>query len=176
MHPIITTPDLIAAIPPGLIGFVPTESILLIGITAEKVQIAARHDITGAADVADYLAEVLHTNKMNHPGFVPPPLWAGPRGRGQSSGAFRTRSGGDLADTRVQPAVVVPVDPTSGRELDVGDGLVRAGVEDRGPDAVGLVQPAYRLGQSVVVASPPDPIDAAMSSSRNRSVSVADVY
>lgn len=68
MHPIITTPDLIAAIP-GLIGFVPTESILLIGITAEKVQIAARHDITGAADVADYLAEVLHTNKMNHPRF-----------------------------------------------------------------------------------------------------------
>ena len=63
MQRIITTPDLIAAIP-GLIGFVPTESILLIGITAEKVQIAARHDITGAAEVADYITEVLHTNKI----------------------------------------------------------------------------------------------------------------
>ena len=64
---------------------------------------------------------------------------------------------GNLADTRVQPAVVVPVDPTSGRELDVGDRPVRAGVEDRGPDALGLVQPVHRLGQSVVVGVPDRP-------------------
>ena len=51
----------------------------------------------------------------------------------------------------VQAAVVVPVDPAGGGELDVGDGLVRPGVEDGGADALGLVQAVHALHQRVVV-------------------------
>jgi hypothetical protein len=48
--------------------------------------------------------------------------------------------GRDVSQRRVEPAVVVPVDPAGGSVLDVGDGLVGAVVEDRGADALGLVE------------------------------------
>lgn len=63
MQRTITTADLIAAIP-GLLGFVPAESILVIGISGSKIAMTARHDISGVAEVADYLAEVLHTHDV----------------------------------------------------------------------------------------------------------------
>src|SRR5699024_6998947 len=67
-----------------------------------------------------------------------------------------------LAETRNgtqgASAVVVPVDPAGGRELDVREGPVGAGVEDVGADALGLVEPVDRLHQRVVqgVADGPD--------------------
>lgn len=51
----------------------------------------------------------------------------------------------------MEPAVVVPVDPPSCRELDVRDRLVGAVVEDGGADAFGLVDAVDRLHQGVVV-------------------------
>jgi len=48
--------------------------------------------------------------------------------------------GWDQPDTRVEPAVVVPVGPGRGGELDIGDGLVGAGVKDRRADALGLLE------------------------------------
>ena len=57
----------------------------------------------------------------------------------------------DHADAAVEPVVVVPVDPCGGGEFDVCEGLVGALVEDRGADALGLVEPDHRLGQGVVI-------------------------
>ena len=58
----------------------------------------------------------------------------------------------------MEPAVVVPVDPAGGGVFDVGDGLVRAVVEDGGAHAFGFVEPVNRLHQGVVVgiANGPD--------------------
>lgn len=53
--------------------------------------------------------------------------------------------GADHSETTLKTAVVVPVDPSGGRVLDVGDGLVGAGVENGRADAVGLVEPVDRL-------------------------------
>ena len=47
--------------------------------------------------------------------------------------------------------LLYPLDPAGGCELDVGQGLVRAVVEDGGADALGLVQADDRLHQGVVV-------------------------
>ena len=51
----------------------------------------------------------------------------------------------------MEPAVVVPVDPAGGGVFDVGDGLVRAIVEDRRTHAFGFIEPVDRLHQGVVV-------------------------
>jgi hypothetical protein len=59
--------------------------------------------------------------------------------------------GRDHAEAAVQAAVVVPVDPAGGGELDVGEVLVGAGVEDGGADALGLEQPDHRFHERVVV-------------------------
>lgn len=40
----------------------------------------------------------------------------------------------------VQASVVVPVDPAGGGVLDLGDGPVGTGVEDRGADALGTAE------------------------------------
>ena len=58
---------------------------------------------------------------------------------------------GDHAKAAVEASVVVPVDPAGGGVLDVGEGLVRPVVEDRGVNAFGLIQPDYGLHQRVVV-------------------------
>ena len=59
--------------------------------------------------------------------------------------------GWDHSEGPVQPAVVVPVDPAGGGVLDVGEGLVRPAVEDRGGDALGLEQADDALHEAVVV-------------------------
>ena len=51
----------------------------------------------------------------------------------------------DVADAAVQAAGVVPVDPEQGRQLELLDGAPGAFEVD----ALGLVQPDRRLGQSV---------------------------
>ena len=51
----------------------------------------------------------------------------------------------------MEPLTVVPVDPSSSRALDVGDGLVLAVVEDRRAHAFGFVEPVGRLHQGVTV-------------------------
>lgn len=68
MQRILTTADVIAAIP-GLIGFVPAESIVVVGITEHErglqIGMTARHDIAGADQgFADYLAEVVYTHGL----------------------------------------------------------------------------------------------------------------
>ena len=57
---------------------------------------------------------------------------------------------GEVSEATVQPGVVVPVDPSGGGVLDVGDGAERLVVEDRGADALGLVQPDDGLHQGIV--------------------------
>jgi len=57
----------------------------------------------------------------------------------------------DVSQRRVEPSVVVPIDPAGGGVLDVGDGLVGAVVEDGGADALGLVEAVDGLHQGVVV-------------------------
>src|SRR5699024_4479844 len=57
---------------------------------------------------------------------------------------------GEHPEGAVEAAVVVPVDPARGRERDVREGPVGAGVEDGGADALGLVEPVDRLHQRVV--------------------------
>ena len=56
-----------------------------------------------------------------------------------------------MADGRVQPRRVPPVNPGQGGQLDVLDGSPRTTVEDE----LRLVQPDDRLGQSVVVGIAP---------------------
>ena len=56
----------------------------------------------------------------------------------------------------VQASVVVPIGPSSGGDLDVGDGAVWAVVEDGGANAFGLVEAVDRLHQGVGVADGPD--------------------
>jgi hypothetical protein len=51
----------------------------------------------------------------------------------------------------VQASVVVPVDPASGREFNVDDGAVGALVEDRGADALGLVEAVDALPEGVII-------------------------
>ena len=63
MQRIITNADLIAALP-GLLGFVPAESIMVIGTTGNKIDMTARHDIADTDNIADYLADVLHTHHV----------------------------------------------------------------------------------------------------------------
>ena len=64
---------------------------------------------------------------------------------------FLVLGGGQVAEATVQAALVVPVDPAGGGVLDVADGPVRAGLEDGGADAFGLVQPDHALHERVVV-------------------------
>ncbi|ASR05639.1 DUF4192 domain-containing protein [Gordonia rubripertincta] len=59
----ITHANLIAAIP-GLLGFVPADSILVIGVNGDKIAMTARHDISGVDSMADYLAEVMQTHSV----------------------------------------------------------------------------------------------------------------
>ena len=54
---------------------------------------------------------------------------------------------GEDPEGAVEASVVVSVDPAGGRELDVREGPVGAGVEDDGPNALGLVEPVDRLHQ-----------------------------
>src|SRR5699024_11250482 len=58
----------------------------------------------------------------------------------------------------VEAPVVVPVDPSGGRELDVRVRSERAGVEDGGADALGLEQAVDALHERVIegVADGPD--------------------
>ena len=51
----------------------------------------------------------------------------------------------------VEASVVVPIDPAGGGELDIGQGLVGAVVEDGGVAAFGLVEAIDALHQGVVV-------------------------
>ena len=51
----------------------------------------------------------------------------------------------------VRAPSVVPVDPAGGGVLDVPDSPVRPGVEGRGADALGLVEPDQALHQRVVI-------------------------
>ena len=60
MHRTLTTEALIAAIP-GLLGFVPAESIVVIGA---NLAVVLRHDSAETADVADHIAEALRTNTI----------------------------------------------------------------------------------------------------------------
>ena len=53
----------------------------------------------------------------------------------------------DVAAVFVEAAVVVPVDPFSGRDLD----LVDAAPGASGFDQFGLVEPVDRLGQGIVI-------------------------
>ena len=50
----------------------------------------------------------------------------------------------------MEPAVVVPLAPVGGRELDVGDGLAGAVVEDRGAHTFGFVESVDCLHEGVV--------------------------
>ncbi|MDY6810284.1 MAG: DUF4192 domain-containing protein [Actinomycetota bacterium] len=68
MQRIITTADLISAIP-GLLGFVPADSIVVVGITDHETSLqigmTARHDIAATdARFADYLAEIVNTHRI----------------------------------------------------------------------------------------------------------------
>lgn len=68
MQRIITTADLIAAIP-GLLGFVPADSIVVIGITEREAGLqtgmTARHDIAATDEgFADHLAEIIDTHRI----------------------------------------------------------------------------------------------------------------
>lgn len=68
MQRILTTADVIAAIP-GLLGFVPTDSIVVIGITEHErgiqIGMTARHDLaTAGKEFADSLAEIVHTHGL----------------------------------------------------------------------------------------------------------------
>jgi hypothetical protein len=56
---------------------------------------------------------------------------------------------GEHAESAVQAAVVVPVDPAGGGVLDVGEGLVRVVVEDGGGDGLGLWTAFDELGLAV---------------------------
>lgn len=60
MHRTLTTEALIAAIP-GLIGFVPAESIVVIGA---ELAVTCRHDIAETAVAAEIIAEALRTNNI----------------------------------------------------------------------------------------------------------------
>ena len=53
-----------------------------------------------------------------------------------------------VAAVLVDPAVVEPVDPFQGRDLDLLEGVPRAA----GLDQLGLVEPVDRLRESVVIA------------------------
>ena len=66
--------------------------------------------------------------------------------------------GGEHPEGAVQAAFVVPVDVAGGGVLDVGDGLERTVVEDRGADALGLVEADHALHQAVIerIADGPD--------------------
>ena len=59
--------------------------------------------------------------------------------------------GAEHADRTVQPTVVVPLDPSGRCELDIGEGPVGARVEDRGANALRLVQAVAGLHEGVVV-------------------------
>ena len=59
--------------------------------------------------------------------------------------------GADQAEATVEPAVVVPIDPSGGRELDVRDRLVRVLVEHRRADALGVVEAVDGLHERIVV-------------------------
>ncbi|UOG23746.1 DUF4192 domain-containing protein (plasmid) [Gordonia amicalis] len=68
MQRILTTADVIAAIP-GLLGFVPVDSLVVIGITDHErglqIGMTARHDIAATdTDFADYLAEIMSTHRI----------------------------------------------------------------------------------------------------------------
>lgn len=69
MHRTLTTEALIAAIP-GLIGFVPADSIVVVGMSEGVLGTVARHDIAGTSDIADYLAEVFRTNNIATVGVI----------------------------------------------------------------------------------------------------------
>ena len=74
MQRIITTADLIAAIP-GLLGFVPADSIVVIGISDHdlglKIDMTARHDLDASdARFAAYLAEVMNTHRIPRAAIV----------------------------------------------------------------------------------------------------------
>jgi len=58
--------------------------------------------------------------------------------------------GADHAKRPVESSLVVPVDPAGGGVFDVGQRLVGAVVEDRGADALGLVEPVDALHQGIV--------------------------
>lgn len=60
MHRTLTTEALIAAIP-GLLGFVPAESIVVIGA---ELAVTARHNIAETAVAAGIIAEALRTNNI----------------------------------------------------------------------------------------------------------------
>ena len=65
--------------------------------------------------------------------------------------------GWDVAEARVKPTSVVPVDPAGGHVFDVRDRLVRAGVEVRRADAFGLVEAVHGLHEGVIVRVPDRP-------------------
>lgn len=54
--------DIIAAIP-GLLGYVPSESIIAIGLDVDTVRLTARHDIAGTNVAAGHIAEVFKENQ-----------------------------------------------------------------------------------------------------------------
>src|SRR5215207_1527642 len=62
--------------------------------------------------------------------------------------------GSHHAKRAVEASLVVPVDPAGGGVLDVGDGPIRPVMEDRGADALGLVEAVDRLHQGVIERVP----------------------
>jgi len=57
----------------------------------------------------------------------------------------------DVAKTRVNPTVVVPIDPAGGRVFDVCDGLVGPVVEHGRADTFRFVEPVDGLHQRIIV-------------------------
>ena len=57
----------------------------------------------------------------------------------------------NVAAGAVEASVVAPVDPASGYEFDVDDGVVGALVEDGGAAALGLVEAVDGLHEGVIV-------------------------
>jgi len=55
----------------------------------------------------------------------------------------------NVAEARVKPTIVVPIDPSGSRVLDIGEGPIWPVVEDGRSDAFGFVEPVDRLHEGV---------------------------
>ena len=78
----------------------------------------------------------------------------------------------DEADGFQKPAIVEPVHPLEGSELDGLEGAPRS----PSMDDLGLVEAVDRLGQRVVVKSPTLPTEGSIPASARRSVYLIETY